>query len=116
MASGRNECRISASMHGLTLLFLIALGAGAAVRLWLARRQIAAARTHRERVPEPFADAVSLADHQKAADYTVARKQLSSAEVVFDAVLLVALTIGGGLAAIDAAWRQADLPRPWHGT
>lgn len=102
-------------MHGLTLLFLIVLGTATAMRLWLARRQMAAVRAHRERVPEPFAEAISLDDHRKAADYAIARKRLSSIEVVVDAFVIVVLTVGGGIAAIDAAWRSAGLDQPWLG-
>ena len=102
-------------MHALTLLFLVVLGAATALRLWLASRQIAAVRAHRERVPEPFSQAISLADHRKAADYAVARTRLSSVEVLVHAFAIVALTIGGGIAAMDALWRNAGLNPPWHG-
>ncbi len=62
-----------ASSADLTVLFIAALAAETAVRLWLASRQIAAVCAHRERVPELFAGAIALAEQRRAADYTVAR-------------------------------------------
>jgi STE24 endopeptidase len=102
-------------MHWLTVLFLIFLSAAMATRLWLAGRQVRAVRAHREGVPEAFAQAISLADHQKAADYTIARKRLSSIEAVVGTLVVLGLTLAGGIAAIDAAWRTLDVPQPWLG-
>jgi STE24 endopeptidase len=65
---------------------------------------------HRAAVPGHFADRITLVSHQKAADYTVARTRLGVIELVVDAVLLVALTLGGGLALI-AGWVGA-IPAP----
>jgi len=102
-------------MRPIGAAFLVALGLGLAVRWWLASRQIAAARAHRERVPEPFAAEVALPEHQKAADYCVARVRLGRIEAVIDAVALLALTVGGGISALDALWRKVLATEPWHG-
>jgi STE24 endopeptidase len=59
-------------MHPFTLLFAVALTAGLATQLWLLRRQARAARAGRGRVPAPFASVVSVPEHDRAADYTVA--------------------------------------------
>jgi STE24 endopeptidase len=102
-------------MHWLTAAYLGALGAGTLLRLWLGSRQIACARAHRERVPEPFAEAVSLAEHRKAADYTVARVRLGGLEAVIEAGVALAFTLGGGIASIDALWRRTGWGEPWLG-
>ncbi|HTX24071.1 MAG TPA: M48 family metallopeptidase [Steroidobacteraceae bacterium] len=102
-------------MLWLTAAFLIALVCGTALRLWLAARQIAAARDHRERVPEPFSNQVPLADHRKAADYTVARARLARIETVVDALVVLGLTLGGGIAGIEALWLRLDWREPWGG-
>ena len=81
-------------------LFLLALAASLGMQFWLARRQMRHVAAHRERVPAHFADRISLAAHQKAADYTVARNRLGVAETLFDAAVLLVLTLGGGLALI----------------
>jgi STE24 endopeptidase len=102
-------------MYWLTAAFLVALVCGTALRLWLSSRQIGAARAHRERVPEPFAGQVPLPAHQKASDYTVARATLGRIETVVDAAVVLALTLGGGIAWIDALWRRVDWNEPWRG-
>ena len=86
-----------------TLVFLVALAASLAAKLWLARRQVRFVAAHRAEVPPAFADRIALAAHQKAADYTVARTRFGVAETAVEVVLLLALTLGGGLAAL-VAW------------
>ncbi len=61
-------------MHWFTGLFVLLLLASTAMRSWLNQRQVAAVLRHRARVPEAFAQQIDLAAHQKAADYTVARR------------------------------------------
>jgi STE24 endopeptidase len=102
-------------MQPLTLIFLAAVLAGTATRLWLANRQIAAVTRHRARVPEPFAQAISESDHHKAADYAAARTRLGRIETLLDALVLLGLTVGGGINAIDRFSRQLTLAEPWHG-
>lgn len=96
-------------------VFLALILAGLACRIWLLLRQSASARASRERVPEAFADAVPLEAHRKASDYTAANARLGIADAVLDAAVLVALTWGGALAAIDAAWRSFGLGGVWLG-
>ena len=87
-------------------IFVAALAISLGVHLWLERRQIRHVLAHRGAVPPHFADRVTLAAHQKAADYTVARTRLSLFDLVLDAAVLLALTLGGGLALI-ARWIEA---------
>jgi STE24 endopeptidase len=102
-------------MQLLTSTFLLTLAATVAARWWLATRQLAALRAHRDAVPAPFAAIVSPAEHGRAADYGAARLRLGRLELVFDALVLLAVTVGGGLAALDARVLQLGLPEPWHG-
>jgi STE24 endopeptidase len=87
----------------LTLLFLLALCVSLGLQLWLARRQVRHVLAHRGTVPAHFSDRITLAAHQKAADYTAARTRVSVVDLLFDAVVLLALTLGSGLALI-AGW------------
>jgi STE24 endopeptidase len=105
-----------ASSADLTVLFVAALAAETAVRLWLASRQIAAVCLHRERVPDLFAGAIGLAEQRRAADYTAARVRLGRWATGFEALLKLALTLGGGLAACEAWVRHLHWPEPWQGT
>ncbi len=88
-------------MHPLTVLFAALLALGLALRAWLLVRQVRAVRLHRDRVPPPFAGAVTPEQHARAADYTVARAKLGAAQLVANAALVWLLTVGGGIAAID---------------
>jgi len=99
------------------LIFLGALAAASATRLWLAWRQVRHVRAHRAQVPAAFSDVISLAAHQKAADYTTAKNRLGAIEIVIGALVLIALTLGGGLDALDALWLRVFAPESLlHGT
>ena len=98
----------------LTALFLLFLASNAIVRIWLGQRQIRHVQAHRDTVPQEFADRISLASHQRAADYTVARTRLRMMESVFDVAVLLALTMGGVIGAIYLSadqWIANDLWR-----
>lgn len=102
-------------MHWPTALFIAAVLVAMAVELWLAGRQIAAVEAHRDRIPEPFAGRLSADEHLKAADYTVAKVRLGRIGTVINAALTLALTVGGGIAALDALWRRTGWGEPWLG-
>jgi STE24 endopeptidase len=85
-------------MHWFTLAFLVALTAHVAVRLWLARRQVDYVNAHRDRVPQGFAASVTVEEHARAADYTAVRQRCGMLETIADAVILLWLTLGGGIA------------------
>ena len=95
-----------------TLLFLAAIALTLAGRLWLTLRQIRHVAAHRAAVPADFAERIPLAAHQKAADYTVDRNKLAIFTTLIDAALLLALTLGGGLAWLHDFWnaRLTGLP------
>ncbi|MGH8323398.1 MAG: M48 family peptidase, partial [Steroidobacteraceae bacterium] len=102
-------------MHWLTLVFIAAVIVSTALELWLSQRQIAAVAAHRGHVPEPFADTVSADQHVRAADYTIAKARFGRVGEIVNAVIALALTVGGGVAAIDALWRHTGLSQPWLG-
>lgn len=90
----------------LTFLFVGLLALTTLVRLWLGNRHIHYVQAHRNQVPGAFANTISLDAHQKAADYSSAKSRLLIAETVAQALLLLVLTIGGGLQWIDQVWTQ----------
>ncbi len=97
-----------------TLLFVALLIADTGVRLWLASRQIRHVAQHRDTVPGEFSARIGLTSHQRAADYTVARVRLGMFERIYDAMILVGLTLFGGLQWLDttlAQLTQADFLR-----
>jgi STE24 endopeptidase len=88
-----------------TLLFLLALALTTALRLWLDMRHLRHVVVHRNQVPPDFAGRIDLADHRKAADYTVAKVRVGMLEIAIDTLVLLVLTIGGALGMIDQALR-----------
>ncbi|WLE58482.1 M48 family metallopeptidase [Burkholderia plantarii] len=93
------------SAQPFTLLFAAAILAMVGTKLWLASRQIRFVAAHRASVPGQFRETIALDAHQRAADYTVARTRLAMLEVVASAVVLIALTLLGGVGALDHALR-----------
>lgn len=119
-----------------TYIFLAFLLLGLFTQFFLVQRQIQSARSNSHRVPVGFEDAISLSDHQKAANYTVAKLKLASIETVCSQALLIALTLFGLLLLIHeqllayftaGVWQQIalllavsflssliDLPFSWY--
>jgi len=87
-----------------TWVFLAALALATATRCWLAMRQIAHVRAHRDAVPPMFAGTVPIDAHQKAADYTAAKTRFAIVDVLVEAAVIVALTLGGGIQALHEIW------------
>ena len=87
-----------------TVIFLLTLVSAVSIRVWLATRHIRYVHTHRNSVPENFSSQISLDAHQKAADYTCAKTRLNYANICLDTVLLLILTLGGGLNALNSFW------------
>ena len=83
-----------------TLIFIAALVLSTLTKLWLARRHLAHIAAHRDAVPAAFSEKITLDDHQKAAAYTRAKTRFSMLGLWFDAALLLAFTLGGGIQAI----------------
>jgi STE24 endopeptidase len=98
-----------------TTVFLAALGLTTLLRLWLARRHVRHVAAHRDAVPKAFREIITLEAHQRAADYTVAKMRLAMIEVVFGALFVLALTLGGVLQALHAAWAAFGLDGLAHG-
>ncbi|MEN9294564.1 MAG: hypothetical protein RIS03_258 [Pseudomonadota bacterium] len=80
-----------------TFLFLLALCFSVATRYYLNSRQIQHIAKHRAEVPRDFASKISLADHQKAADYSISKLKLSFIDIIIQTTLLLGFTLLGGL-------------------
>ena len=81
--------------------------------LYLARRQAASVRLHRDAVPAAFAASVTLDDHHKAADYSLARLRFGELAGAIDlAVALVGLLWGFGFVArLASGWMAPSIGR-----
>lgn len=87
--------------HNFTLLFLAMLLISTLMRLYLSQRQINYVEKHRAKVPDSFADKITLEDHQKAADYTTAKVKFGRLPLFYEIVLILMWTLGGGLQWLD---------------
>ena len=92
---------MAAASVSFTLVFVVLLLVGMLVRFYLASRQIRHVIRHRGAVPSTFASTISLASHQKAADYTVSKARFGLLEMAFGAAMLVGWTLLGGIEAVN---------------
>ncbi|SMN00159.1 Peptidase, M48 family [uncultured Candidatus Thioglobus sp.] len=89
-----------------TLLFLIATFSYILTLLWLNIRQNKAVIRSFDKVPDEFAEKITLEQHQKAAEYTQAKLKVTHFEVIFASIVLLLWTLGGGLNWLDGLWRS----------
>lgn len=87
-----------------SLVFLVALTLSLGLRLWLARRHWLHVLRHRDAVPPDFAADIPLAEHRKAADYTLARMRTGLLTLAAETLLLLVFTLGGLLQWLDGSW------------
>ncbi len=97
-------------MHVATAVFLAALLLTTSTRLWLASRHVRHVAAHRDAVPREFAGRISAEAHRKAADYTAAKTRLGALETLASAVVLLGLTLGGGLELLSAMTGRVFTP------
>jgi STE24 endopeptidase len=88
-------------MTTFTTLFIALIFFTVVTQQWLVRRQIKHVIAHRDSVPGAFSASINLEAHQKAADYSVAKAHLNLYENLATTLLLLALTLGGGIQRID---------------
>jgi len=103
-------------LNTFTLVFLVALAAGTLLKWWLARRQLNCVSGHRDRVPEAFSESITLATHQRAADYTNTRTRMGVLETGVATLLLLVWTLGGGVDWLSGAWVASGLSPLLAGT
>ena len=102
-------------MENFTYVFLGAFGVALMLQWWLYQRQLTAVASHRNAVPNAFADKIPLTAHQKAADYTLDKIRLARLELVYGAIILLFWTLGGGLQWLDQQWASVVASSLWRG-
>jgi len=96
-------------MHNFAVLFLAFFAISIIVKFWLSQRHLSHIQKNRAQVPEAFCEKISLDDHQKAADYTITKVKFGRLPLVYDAIILLAWTFGGGLELLDQFARGYEL-------
>ncbi len=91
-------------MNTFTIIFLIALIISSSIQFWLAKRQADYVAAHRSAVPDAFRTKVPLEAHQKAADYTLAKIKLGNIDGALGIIVLLLLTLGGGINTAFEYW------------
>lgn len=84
-----------------TKLFLVALFFKSLIESLLDKRNLDHIIKNRGAVPEKFASQITLSDHQKAADYSVEKIKIKQYFHLFDLIVFLVFTLGGGLEAIN---------------
>jgi STE24 endopeptidase len=103
-------------MQTFTYIFLVFLLASTLVQIYLSLRQKQHVSAHRSAVPAPFLGKIALEEHQKAADYTLAKGGVGRIDVLLGLVLLLVWTLGGGLDWLDVQWRSLGWNELYTGT
>ena len=75
--------------------FILATLVWAALALYLSHRQVVYVARHRDAVPGDFASSVSLGEHRRAADYTVARERLACVDTLVGTAVSLLWALGG---------------------
>ena len=99
------------SSIALTALFAAALLISLLLKFWLATRQMRHVAARRGAVPAPFDTTITLAAHQRAADYTLAKGRLGLVGMAFGTAVLLGWTLLGGLDMLNTSLRDMLLPR-----
>ena len=89
-------------MSAMGVVICLAIAASAGLGVYLRLRQMMAVGANRDRVPPDFARAVTLDEHRRAAEYTIAKTEFSVAETIVDAAISI-LWLALGLAPLYAA-------------
>jgi STE24 endopeptidase len=84
-----------------TKLFLVALFVKSLIESLLDKRNMDHIIKNRNTVPAKFQDQITLADHQKAADYSVEKIKVAQIFHFVDLVVFLVLTLAGGLELIN---------------
>ncbi len=98
----------------LSLLFAAAVALQWLLRAWLISRQVRHVAQHRPAVPAAFAHRISLAAHQKAADYTLAKAKVSLIDITLSAAVLLCWTLLGGLDWLNRELLEFINPGLWQ--
>lgn len=100
----------------VTKVFLVLLIVKGLVEAWLDSRQKNNIRKHQNNVPPRFNDSISLGEHQKAADYTVAKLNTAQFFHLIEVFILLVWTVGGGLKSLDKLVILTGVESPlWQG-
>lgn len=97
-------------MSQFSVIFLLILIADSGLKLWLNLRQKQAIHRSFNQVPTPFDQQITLVEHQKAAQYNLAKLVENRYELAYSALLILIFTLGGGIDWIARSFNLANYP------
>ena len=99
----------------VTIIFVLILMLKETIEAILEYRNKKNVLINRNKVPEKFAGQVTIEEHQKAADYTIAK--ISSGQIfnLINFFILLGWTLGGGFNQLDIFVRSLGLSSLWMG-
>ncbi|RTL13300.1 MAG: M48 family peptidase [Neisseriaceae bacterium] len=97
-------------MSQFSVIFLLILIADSGLKLWLNLRQKQAIHRSFNQVPTPFDQQITLVEHQKAAQYNLAKLAENRYELAYSALLILIFTLGGGIDWIARSFTLANYP------
>lgn len=92
------------SAFPFTVVFLSLLGISFLVQSYLAYRQRCYVVAHAGRVPSLFAAHIPPEQHEKAAQYAIAKSRFGQIQLLFHTLMLLWLTLGGGFEWLQQMW------------
>jgi STE24 endopeptidase len=96
-------------MSLIGVLICVAIASSAALGVYLRKRQTDNVAANRDAVPRDFAREVTLEEHRRAADYTLARTRFGMGETLYDAILSI-LWLAAFMGPLYALISQAIAP------
>ncbi|WP_127714580.1 M48 family metallopeptidase [Halobacteriovorax sp. HLS] len=93
----------------VTKAFLFFLFTKSLIESYLDNRNRKNILANRNKVPEKFETQITLEEHQKAADYSIAKIQVAKVFNFIELVVLLIWTLGGGIQALDVFARTLAL-------
>jgi len=84
-------------MNWFSWLFIALLACDTLLKFYLNTRQRNSITKYFNLVPTAFNQQISLPEHQKAGNYSLAKLKLGQAELLFSVILLLLFTFGGGI-------------------
>ncbi len=97
-------------MTSFRILFIFFLLADSLLKLYLNHRQIKSIQKNYQQVPNAFTQYITLEEHQKAGQYSLAKLSLAKTEIMYSALILLAFTLGGGLEFIAQYLISSNYP------
>ena len=83
------------------VIFIVLVMVILLLKLYLNVRQMSAIRHNINQVPPTFSQKITLAQHQKAGNYNLAKLKTANIEEIYSSILILLWTIGGGITLLN---------------